>query len=135
MTGTIIPAAKALYLCDFHVGYESAKADLYGLFNAIRSPSGYPYTHDSFCVFAQLANGLGDVPFFIDIRFGETDELIRTTAARTLAFPYRTTTVQLAMTIEGCRFERPGIYLSNFSATIPGSAMCRCGFSSRRVPI
>jgi hypothetical protein len=108
---TVLPSAKALYLCDYHVGYRDGKVDLYGLFNAIRSPDGFPYTQGRFCVFAQLINGLGRVPFFIDIRLAETDALVWTTAVRELNFPNRSTIVQLAYTLEGCRFEDPGVYL------------------------
>jgi len=111
MTASILPVAKALYLCDYHIGYSDGKVDLYGLFNAIRSQTGFPYTQGRFCVFAQLINGLGSIPFFIDIRFAETDELVWTTEVRQLAFPSRTTVVQLALMIEGCRFERPGLCL------------------------
>jgi hypothetical protein len=32
----VVPAAKAMYLCDYHIGYSKGKVDLYGLFNAIR---------------------------------------------------------------------------------------------------
>jgi hypothetical protein len=110
MTASVLPVAKALSLCDYHVGYTDGKVDLYGLFNAIRPRTGFPYTRGRFCVFAQLINGLGSVPFFIDIRFAETDELIWTTAVNELVFPSRSTVVQLAVTIEGCRFERPGLY-------------------------
>ena len=35
MSASILPVAKALYLCDYHVGYSNGKVDLYGLFNAI----------------------------------------------------------------------------------------------------
>ena len=48
---------------------------------------------------------------FIDIRFAETDELIWTIEVRELRFPNRDTMVQAALTIEGCRFERPGLCL------------------------
>jgi hypothetical protein len=108
---SVVPVAKALTVCDYHVGYSNGKVDLYGLFNAIRSQTGFPYTRGRFCVFAQLINGLGHMPFFIDIRFAETDELVWTTEVRQLQFPDRTTIVQMAMTIEGCRFERPGLYV------------------------
>ena len=110
MSASILPVAKALYLCDYHFGYSDGKVDLYGLFNAIRPQSGFPYTRGRFCVFAQLINGLGVVPFFIDIRFAETDELVWTSEVRELTFPNRSTVVQLALTIEGCQFERPGLY-------------------------
>jgi hypothetical protein len=105
----IAPVAKAMFLCDFHIGYRDGKVDLYGLFNAIRPPNGFPYARSRFCIFAQLINGLGQVPFFVDIRFAATDELVWTTEPRQLTFPSRTTVVQLALTIEGCRFERPDI--------------------------
>jgi len=107
----VVPVAKAMYLCDYHIGYSNGKVDLYGLFNAIRPKAGFPYTRNRFCVFAQLLNGLGQVPFFIDLRFAQTDELVHTTEIRSLTFPDRHTVVQLAMVIEGCRFQSPGLYL------------------------
>jgi hypothetical protein len=109
MASGVLPSAKSLYLCDYHCGYENGKVDLYGLFNAIR-PVAYPHTQQRFCVFAQLVNGLGQIPFFIDVRYAPRDELIYTTARNLLSFPDRTTIVQLALTIEGCRFEQPGMY-------------------------
>lgn len=107
---SVVPVAKAMTLCDYHFGYSDGKVDLYGLFNAIRPEAGYPYNCWRFCVFAQLVNGLGQVPFFVDIRFSETDELVWNTEVRHLRFPDRTTVVQLALSIEGCPFERPGLY-------------------------
>jgi hypothetical protein len=110
MAPGVLPVAKGLYLCDYHVGYENRKVDLYGLFNAIRPPT-YPHTQGHFCVFAQLVNGLGQVPFFVDIRRAATDELIYTTTRNMLSFPSRTTLVQMALAIEGCQFDSPGVYL------------------------
>lgn len=107
----IVPVAKAIMLCDYHIGYKDGKVDLYGLYNAIRPQAGYPYTRGQFCIFAQLINGSGEVPFFVDIRFAETDELIWTTEVRQLQFPDRNTVVQLALSIEGCRFEQSGLYV------------------------
>jgi hypothetical protein len=108
---SIVPVAKAITLCDFHVGYSDGKVDLFGLFNTIRPKSGYPYTQGRFCVFVQLINGLGSVPYYVDFRFAETDELVWTTETKKLYFLNRYTMVQLALTIEGCRFIRPGIYI------------------------
>src|SRR5436305_14462928 len=105
----VVPVAKAMLLCDYHVGYRDGKVDLYGLFNAIRPRNGYPYDRGRFCVFAQLINSLGEVPIFIDIRFAPTDELVYTTQTKPLAFPDRKTVVQLAMTIEGYRLHNPGL--------------------------
>jgi hypothetical protein len=72
---SVVPVAKALSLCDYHVGYSDGKVDLYGLFNAIRPQAGYPFTRGRFCVFRD-----------------------------------RTTVVQLALSIEECAFESPGLY-------------------------
>ena len=107
----VVPAAKSMYLCDYHLGFSNGKVDLYGLFNAIRPSDGFPYTRGRFCLFAQLVNGHGQVPCFIDIRFAETDTLVYTTETRILSFPDRTSVVQLALMIEGCRFQTPGLYL------------------------
>src|SRR5262249_16925390 len=103
----VLPVAKGVYLCDYHVGYDNGKVDLYGLFNAIR-PQEYPLRQGRFCVFAQLVNGLGPTSFFFDIRQASTNELIYTTNTNTLSFPDRTTVVQLAMDIRGCLFSEPG---------------------------
>jgi hypothetical protein len=107
----VVPVARAISLCDYLVGYSDGKVDLYGLFNAIRPENGFPCTINRFCVFAQLTNGLGEIPFFVDIRFSLSDELIWTTQTRQLNFPTRKSVVQVALTIEGCRFDRPGLYL------------------------
>jgi len=107
---SIVPVAKAITLCDAYVGYSQGKIGLYGLFNAIRPKSGYPYDQSRFCVFTKLANGLGEVSLFVDIRYSATDQLIWTTDVRFVRFPDRTTVLQVAMMIEGCRFEKPGVY-------------------------
>ena len=74
-------------------------------------PAAYPHVQKIFVVFAQLISGLGEVPFFIDIRFAATDEAIYTTDPHELVFPRRNCIVQMADTITGCEFPRPGIYL------------------------
>jgi hypothetical protein len=111
MPAPILPIARGLYLCDYQVGYSNGKTDLYGLFNAIRPENGFPFEDGRFCVFAQLTNGLGRIPFFVDVRFAGSDQLVWTTEIRELDFPTRNTTVQLALLIEGCPFSRAGLYL------------------------
>lgn len=64
-----------------------------------------------FVVFTQLLNGLGDVPVFFEIRRAADDELIRTTAERTIRFTDRVATKQVAMTLDGVMFPTPGIYV------------------------
>lgn len=114
MAASIVPVAKALSLCDYHIGYANGKVDLYGLFNSIRPRNGYPHTRSRFCVFAQLLNGLGEVSFDVDLRYAGTDELIWSSKPRELFFPNRTTTLQVAVTVENCRFEHAGIYVLEF---------------------
>jgi hypothetical protein len=107
---TIIPYAKALYLCDGHIGLPNHKTDLMGIFNSIR-PGKHPHHQKHFVIFAQLISGLGQVPFFIDVRFAPTGQLIRTTNRHIMNFPRRDTIVQLAYTMKGCPFLHPGVYL------------------------
>jgi len=45
--GVILPVAKALYLCDVHLGFTSRKTDLMGVFDYIRPQGGYPLLHSS----------------------------------------------------------------------------------------
>lgn len=105
----VVPAAKAIYLCE-EVDEEGGMTNLYALFNAIR-PGHYPHTQHSFVCFAQLVGGLGAVPFFFDVRRAEDNRLVRNTDLRVLHFPDRNTQLQAAVTIEGCVFETPGVYL------------------------
>jgi hypothetical protein len=86
------------------------KVDLYGIFDAIR-PAVYPHLRKQFVVFAQLVGGLGDVPFFVDIRREGDDQGIYTTVVHTLRFPTRTTLMQLALTVENVRFPGTGVYV------------------------
>jgi hypothetical protein len=104
-----IPTAKALYLCE-EVDVEGGMTNLYALFNAI-GPRQYPHTQPSFVCFAQLLGGLGQVPFHVDITRAEDTRLIHWTDVRSLWFPDRNVLVQLAVSITGCVFERPGVYL------------------------
>ncbi len=107
----IVPVAKSLYLCDDYVASSDGKIDLNGLFNAIRPEEGYPHWRSRFCVFAQLVNGLGEVPFYIDIRSAKSNRSIYTTATRVLTFPDRLTVRQIVVAIAEVRFSKPGLYL------------------------
>ena len=109
MANPVVPSAKAIYLCE-EVDVEGGMTNLYALFNAIR-PKRYPHTHASFVCFAQLVGGLGDVPFYFDIRRAEDDRLIRNTDIRVIHFPDRNSQRQIVVTVGGCVFEKPGVYL------------------------
>ncbi len=110
MSDEIIPVPRSLFLCDAHIGYQDGKVDLYGILNAVRAVS-FPHVLRQLVVFAQLANGLGDVPFFFEIRRDCDDELVRVTAERTLRFADRMVAIQAVMTIEDVVFEEPGVYI------------------------
>ena len=108
---SIVPVAKALIVCENYTGYPDGRVDLYSIFNSIRPKNSYPYRRERFAVFAQLLNGLGDVPFFIDIVAASTSALVWTTNTKNLIFPNRTVVVQLAMNLEGVVFPQPDLYL------------------------
>jgi hypothetical protein len=106
----IIPIAKALYLCDGHLGFANQKTDLVGIFNAIRAPI-YPHVQRHFVIFAQLIGGLGQIPFYFDVSYPQTGQLVHTTNTHVLHVPRRDQLVQLAYTLQGCVFPTPGVYL------------------------
>ena len=112
MADVIVPVSRSSFLCDFHVGYQDGRVDLYGIFNAIR-PAIYPHVRKQIVVFVELTGGLGHVPFFFDIRRAMDDEVIRTTGVKSIHFPDRTSSIPLAMTLEGMRFAEPGVYVVN----------------------
>ena len=109
-SATIIPVAQALYLCDGHIGFPGGKTDLVGLFNSIRA-ANYPHVQVQLVVFARLLQGLGQVAFYVDIRFAPTHQLIHVSSTHILVFPDRDTIVEMALTLKGVRFPQPGIYL------------------------
>ena len=110
MPNVTLPFARALFLCDWVFSLDYDKTDLYGLFNAIRAES-YPHVQVRFCLFAQLAGGLGNISFYADVIFRQRDELVRMTEVRQLNFPSRDMVVQLALEVQGCPFSEPGSYL------------------------
>ncbi len=109
-SATIIPVAQALYLCDGHIGFPGGKTDLIGLFNSIRAAI-YPHVQTQLVVFARLLQGLGQVSFYVDIRFAPNLQLIHMSSTHILLFPDRDTVVEMALTLKGVRFPQPGVYL------------------------
>ena len=92
---SIVPVAKALYLCDGAIGFSNQKTDIIGLFNSMRPPQ-YPHVQKQFVVFAQLSGGLGRVPFYIDVRYARTGELMHKTKAQMLKFERRSQVIQVS---------------------------------------
>ena len=105
--GVILPVAKSLYLCDGHLGFSSRKTDLMGIFDSINPQGGYPHIHPSFAVFARLAQGLGTIPFRVDIRLAATGQFVAGTLVQQLVFPDRDTVVNMVVTIKGVSFPQP----------------------------
>ena len=99
--GVILPVAKSLYLCDGHLGFTSRKTDLMGIFDSIRPQGGYPHIHPSFVVFARLAQGLGTIPFRVDIRLDASGQFVAGTLVQQLVFPGRDTIVNMVVTVKG----------------------------------
>ncbi len=108
MAGVIAPVAKALYLCE-EVDVEGGLTNLYALFDAVAADR-FPYVR-TFTCYAQLRNGLGDVRVHYDIRRESDDRLIRNTEVHVLRFADRRAQLQVAVTIEDCLFDAPGVYL------------------------
>lgn len=104
----VIPVAKALYLCE-EVDVESGAINLYALFNAIPAPV-FPHTHESFCVFAQLTGGLGEMPAHYDVVRARDERVVYVSETRRLRFDRRSQTLRMSMTCEGVPFEEPGVY-------------------------
>ena len=100
--------AKALYLCDGHLGFTSGKTDLMGIFDSIRPQGGYPHIHASLVVFARLAQGLGTIPFRVDIRHAASGQFVAGTLVQQLVFPDRDTIVNMVVTLKWCPFPSPG---------------------------
>lgn len=109
MSDVVMPMSRSLFVCDSYTGYPGGRIDLVGVLSVIR-PGTYPHTRRRFVVFVQLSGDQGEAPFFFEIRRESDDELIRTTAVRSLHFADRVTPVNLAMTVEHVPFTQPGVY-------------------------
>ena len=107
---TIVPVVSSLYLVDGAIGLVGGKTDLVGIFNTINAQS-FPHIQTHFVVYARLVQGLGQIPFFIEIRDAAAQQLIHVSATNTLYFPHRDRTIELALTFQGVKFPRPGIFL------------------------
>jgi hypothetical protein len=110
MSPSIVPTARALFLCDYCIGSQAHKVDLYGVFNAINAKT-FPHVQRQFCVFAQLVGGLGKVPFYVAIRNAAASMTIFRSALHTPYFPNRTLLVYLTYAVNDCLFPLAGDYV------------------------
>lgn len=104
----VLPVAKALYLCE-ETDVEGGAINLYALFNTIHA-AAFPYTRESFCVFAQLTGGLGEMPIHYDLVRARDERVVDVSEMRSIRFARRTQLLQLATTFEGVCFEEAGVY-------------------------
>ena len=84
MADLIVPVSRSLYLCDSYTRHPEGRIDLAGMFTTIR-PAIYPHVR-RLVAFVQLSGGWGDTPLFFEVRREHGDELLRTTAGRTIQF-------------------------------------------------
>ena len=105
----ILPFPNSLFVCEGCIGF-SGKTDLVNIFNAIHPP-GYPYLQKLFVVYARLSQGLGHIPFFVEIHLAKTQQLIHVTNTFTLNFPDRDKTVEMALNMPNIPFPQAGLYL------------------------
>ena len=86
---SVIPIAKALYLCDDVLSDPArGKPHLIGVLNAIRVPA-FPHTLPQLCVFARLIDGFGDVRCRVEVSRASDRSLIYRSPERVLIFPDR----------------------------------------------
>jgi hypothetical protein len=105
----ILPVAKALYLCDGYIGYSGGKTDLLNIYNAIR-PTSYPHVQPTLVVYSRLSGGLGQIPFFIEVYYAQTRQLVHVSSTFVQNFPNRDVTVELGLTLPNVRFAQSGVY-------------------------
>lgn len=107
----ILPVARSIYLCDRFTSYENGTIDLLGILNALKPNIGYPHVRPEICVFAQLADGLGEITLQVDLRFANTGKLLYTSEPSHVVFEDRTKVVQAAIQLTNCQFSKRGRYL------------------------
>ena len=105
---TIVPVARSLVLCE-ESDTEGGLTNLYGVFYSLERVR-FPHREAEFVAFAQLAGGLGQVPFYLDIRRASDDRLVHTTELQTLTFADRVQVVQVAVRLLGIVFPTTGVY-------------------------
>jgi hypothetical protein len=114
MAGGVTPLGKIVYVCDDVVQDPvSRKFHVLGAFTAVRPSDGtpYPFLLRQFCVFAQLAGGLGTCPVQARVVDAANGEEVFGSPAHQVTFPGGTTVVTVLFRLLNCRFPHPGTYL------------------------
>jgi len=86
---SVVPIAKALYLCDDVLSDPArVKPHLVGVLNAVRVPA-FPHTLAKLCIFAQLVGGFGDVRCQVQVVNASNRDVVYRSPARTVRFDDR----------------------------------------------
>jgi len=105
---SVIPVAKALYLCDEILSDPArAKPHLLGVLNAIRVAS-FPHVLARLCVFAKLSDGLGDIRCRARIVNARTSSIVFETPEHTIRFRDRRQILYANFRIEQLVWTAPG---------------------------
>jgi hypothetical protein len=107
----IIPSARGLFACHGYERHKSGEISLTRIFNSVQTQGQFPFKMGRFYAFAQLLQGLGEVPCWLELHRAEDNALIWLTNTNILTFESREKIVQMAMAVDRVVFERPGVYL------------------------
>ncbi len=106
---SVLIVKRDLILCDCAIQFEGGKIDLEGVFNGVKPFSPYPFKLNVDIV-AQVCNGKGKFPFFLDVRQTSTRELVRTTHTREISLSSPKSIVTVVFRVEGLILPNPGMY-------------------------
>jgi hypothetical protein len=111
---SVIPVAKALYLCDNVMSDPTrTKPHLIGVLNSIRAPL-FPHIVPRLGVFAQLIGGYGDVRCRIRIVNAHTHAEVYQSGEQTIRFDDRLQTKYFVMRLSQITVHGPSDYWVEF---------------------
>jgi hypothetical protein len=111
---SVIPVAKALYLCDDILSDPArVKPHLIGVLNAVRVP-GFPHTLDKLCVFARLVSGYGQLRCRVRVTRASDRVIVYRSPEQMLHFTDRRQTRYYVMRMQQISCPEPGEYWVEF---------------------
>lgn len=107
---SMIPIAKALYLCDdVLIDAQRVKPHVIGVLNSIRPPS-FPHVLAKFCVFAQLIGGHGRVECVVRIVNAQNRDVVYESSTQSVHFTDRRQTRYFILKLTDLKIHSPGDY-------------------------
>jgi len=111
---SVIPVAKALYLCDnILADVTRVKPHLVGVLNAFRPPA-FPHVIPQLCVFAQLVGGHGDVRCVVRVVNAQTRDVAYQSTERVIRFDDRLQTRYFSLRLAQVTVHAPGEFWVEF---------------------